>query len=66
MYVTRLMEKYIADSTTAMQVLEAHYELKLAPSQIDQRLDLPAGTAHDIMVDWWAFHKKHTANTAHK
>ena len=57
MYLSTYVKRYANDSYTKMRVLELHYDAHHPCSAIDEILALPKGTAHDIMVEWWAYDK---------
>lgn len=64
MEITSLIKEYVNDRPLIMRILKYHYDYHMPPSEIDKRIDLPRGAAHDVIVEWWAYHKTHTRNTA--
>lgn len=60
-----LRDDYIDGDKVAKRILDAHYR-GVAPSIIDSMLIIPKGTAHDTVVDWWAYEKERTHFTHKK
>lgn len=50
-------EDYAEEGTVEKKIVDLHF-LGKSPSQIDEELGLPAGTAHDEIVKYWAYVKE--------
>ena len=47
------MAVYGKPSETDLRVVDMFYHQWLSPSQIDRKLGLDEGRAHDVIVDFW-------------
>lgn len=56
-----IRDKYVGDDEEKGRILNEHYAGN-PPSDIDSKLMLMGGTAHDVIVAWWAFDKERKKN----
>lgn len=57
MNITDAMYEFLRHDPGARDILRLHYDKGMPPSEIDRKLELRPGNAHDTICDYWAFDK---------